>query len=67
MAAANVVGDKMSMFVIGKAQKPRCKTTETFYLADIDIKKYWMDGVLFEKWVLELDKRFHQKEEVWHW
>ena len=24
MAAANAVGDKIPMFVIGKAQKPRC-------------------------------------------
>ena len=49
MAAANAVGDKIPMLVTGKARKPRCFKNVKFYLADIDIKKSWMDGVLFEE------------------
>ena len=49
MAAANPVGDKIPMLVTGKAQKPPCFKNVKIYLADIDIKKSWMDGVLFEE------------------
>ena len=39
MASANAAGDKLPMFVIGKARKPRCFKTLSFYLVDIDIKR----------------------------
>ena len=49
MTAANAVGDKIPMLVTGKAQKPCCIKNVKIYLADIDIKKSWIDGVLFEE------------------
>ena len=49
MTAANAVGDKTPMLVTGKAQKPCCIKNVKIYLADIDIKKSWIDGVLFEE------------------
>ena len=58
MAAANAVGSKLPMFVIGKAKKPRCfknfKTLPCRYRAQ---KKSSMDGVLFEEWVRDLNKK----------
>ena len=49
MTAANAVGDEIPMLVTGKAQKPCCIKNVRIYLADIDIKKSWIDGVLFEE------------------
>ena len=48
LAAANAVGSKLPIFVIGKAKKPRCfKNIKTLrYCAQ---KKSWIDGVLFEE------------------
>ena len=45
MASANAVGDKLPMFVIGKARKPRCfKNVKFLPFVDIDIKRRagWM-------------------------
>ena len=50
MAAANAVGDKISMFVIGKSQKPRCLKNVKFLSCRCrNQKKSWMDGALFEE------------------
>ena len=63
LAAVNAVGSKLPMFVIGKAKKPRCfkniKTLPCRYRAQ---KKSWMDGVLFEEWVRDLNKKFESEK-----
>ena len=63
MAAASAMGEKLPMFVIGKYEKPRCfkgiRNTPCRYRSQ---KKAWMDLVLFEEWVREMDKHF-QKED----
>ena len=59
MVAANVVGNKIPMFVIGKSQKPRCfKNVKFLPCRYRNQKKSWMDGALFEEWVRELDRKF---------
>ena len=59
MAAANAVGDKIPMFVIGKSQKPRCfKNVKFLPCRYRNQKKSWIDGALFEEWVRELDRKF---------
>ena len=65
MRAVNAVGDKILMSVIGKAQNPRCFKNVKFLPCRYRHKKSWMDGVLFEKWVRELDRRF-SSEGSWH-
>ena len=59
MAAANAVGDKLPMFIIGKSKKPRCFAGLTNlpcrYLGQ---GKSWMDRNLFEEWVRKLDSKF---------
>ena len=57
MTAANAVGDKIPMFVIGKAQKPRCFKNVKFLPCRYRHKKSWM-RVLFEEWVPELHRKF---------
>ena len=63
LAAANAVGDKLPMFVIGKARNPRCfknvKKLPCRYRAQ---KKSWMDSILFEEWVREINKMFQAEE-----
>ena len=59
MASANAAGDKLPMFVIGKARKPRCfKNVKLLPCRYRHQKKRWMDGILFEKWVRKLDRKF---------
>ena len=59
MASANAAGDKLPMFVIGKAQKPRCfKNVKVLPCRHRHQKKSWMDGILFEEWVRELERKF---------
>ena len=59
LAAPNTVGDKLPMFVTGKTKKPKvlqeggilpCRYRNQL--------KSWMDGVLFEMWAREMDKKF---------
>ena len=63
MAAANALGEKLPMFVIGKSAKPRCfsgvRNIPCRYRAHK--KKSWMDGVLFEEWIRELDSKFERE------
>ena len=63
LAAANAFGSKLPMFVVGKAKKPRCfkniKTLPCRYRAQ---KKSWMDGVLFEEWLRDLNKTFKSEK-----
>ena len=62
MAAANALGEKLPMFVIGKSVKPWCfsgvQNIPCRYRAQ---KKSWMDGVLFEEWIRELDSKFERE------
>ena len=62
LAAANMNGDKLPMFVIGKSQKPRCfnniKKLPCRYQGQ---KKSCMDSTLFEEWVKELDNQFEKE------
>ena len=52
LAAANAVGNKLPMFVIGKAKNPRCfKNIKKLPCRDRSQRKTWMDSVLFEEWV----------------
>ena len=59
LAAANMIGEKLPMFVIGKSQKPRCfkhiKSLPCCYHAQ---KKNWMNSKLFEEWVREQDEKW---------
>ena len=54
LAAANMCGENIPMFVIGKSDKLRCfkgiKNTPCRYRVQ---KKSWMDSELFEEWVRE--------------
>ena len=59
MAAANAVGDKLPMFIIGKSKKPRCfagiQNLPCRYRGQ---GKSWIERNLFEEWVRELDSKF---------
>ena len=61
-AAANMIGEKIPMFVIGKSQKPRCfkhiKSLPCRYRAQ---KKSWMNSEFFEEWVREQDEKFENE------
>ena len=62
LAAANMNGDKLPMFIIGKSQKPRCfKNIKKLPCGYRSQKKSWMDSTLFEEWVRELDCRFEKE------
>ena len=62
LAAANSVGDKLPMFVIGKSKAPRCfKNVASLPCRYRSQTKSWMDSTLSEEWVRELDLKF-QKE-----
>ena len=63
LAATNAVGSNLLMFVIGKAKKPRCfKNTKTLPCKYRAQKKSWMDGVLFDEWVRDLNKKFESEK-----
>ena len=63
LAAANAVSSKLPILFIGKAKKPSCfkniKTLPCRYRAQ---KKNWMDGILFEEWVRDLNKKFESEK-----
>ena len=48
MAAANATGDKLPMFIIGKAKNPRCfKNVKFLPCRYRNQRKSWMDGKIF--------------------
>ena len=56
--AANVVGSKLPMFVIGKAKSPRCfKNIKKLPCRHRLQRKSCMDSVLFEEWVRDVNKK----------
>ena len=64
LAAANSVGDKLPMFVIGKSKAPMCfKNVTSLPCRYRSQKESWMDSTLFEEWVCELDVKFQKKNQ----
>ena len=63
MAAANAMGDKIPMFVIGKSKSPRCfKGVKHLPCRYRNQNKSWMDSVLFEEWIPEMDTKFTKEK-----
>lgn len=60
MFCANMDGsDKVKSLVIGKSKKPRCfKNIKSLPVDYENNRKAWMNGFLFKKWMVELDKKF---------
>ena len=59
LTAANTVGEKLALFVISKSKKLRCfKNIKHLPCRYCSQKKSWMDSILFEEWVREVDRRF---------
>ena len=59
LTAADAVGEKLPLFVIGKPNKPHCfKHIKHLPCRYRSQKKSWMDSILFEEWVLEVNRRF---------
>lgn len=55
---ANVTGsEKIPLLVIGKSAKPRCFKNVKTLPVEYRNKKSWMTTVLFEEWLLKLDRR----------
>ena len=58
LAAANAVGNKLPTFVIGKAKNPRSfKNIKKLPCRYRSQRKSWMDSVLFEEWVRDVNKK----------
>ena len=63
MAAENAMGDKIPMFVIGKSKSPRCfKGVKHLPCRYRNQNKSWMDCVLFEEWIQEMDTKFTKEK-----
>ena len=59
LAAGNAYGERLPMFVIGKANKPRCFKGVRNLLCCYHVqRKSWMTVELFEEWVRQLDWKF---------
>ena len=59
MAAANMAGEILPMFVIGKAAKPRCfKNIEQLPCRYRSQKNSWMNAELFGEWIRYPDRKF---------
>ena len=59
LSAANAIGEKLPLFVIDNSKKAwyfkHLKLLPCRYCSQ---KKSWMDSMLFEEWVREVDRRF---------
>ena len=63
LAAANTIGNKLSTFVIGKAKNPRCfKNIKKLPCRYRSQRKSWMDSVLFEERLRDINKKFQSEE-----
>lgn len=60
MVCSNMSGsEKIKLLVIGKSKNPRCFKNVKSLEVDYDYnRKAWMTSVIFEKWLLRLEKRF---------
>ena len=63
MAAAKATEDKIPMFFIGKSKSPRCfKAVKHLPCRYGNQNKSWMDSVLFEEWIREMDTKFRKEK-----
>nr|XP_047142917.1 tigger transposable element-derived protein 4-like [Hydra vulgaris] len=63
MFAANAAGDKISMIVIGKSKSPCCfKGIKHLTCRYRNKNKCWMDSVLFEECIREIDTKFTKEK-----
>ena len=59
LAAGNAAGEKLPMFVIAKAEKPRCfKGVTSLPCQHKPQRKSWMDSEIFSDYVRKLDSKF---------
>ena len=59
MAAENAIGEKLSIFVIGKSKTPRCfKHVQNIPCKYKSQKKSWKDSQISEEWVHKFDGTF---------
>ena len=59
MEAANAMGDKLPMLVIGKTKNPRCFKNIKFSPCRYrNQRKSWMVGKMLEEWLRELGRKF---------
>lgn len=65
LVGANMDGsEKLPLLVIGKSKNPRCfKNVKSKAVPYEGNKKPWMTAVIFENWLLELDKTYRKKRE----
>ena len=62
LAAANALGEKLPIFVIGKSGKSMCfKHVKQLHCRYRSQKKSWMDSLLFEEWIKEVDKEMENE------
>ena len=62
LAAVNMNGDKLPMFVIGKFQKSRCfKNIKKLPCSYRGKKNSWIDSTLFEELVRKFDNQFEKE------
>lgn len=64
LVGANMDGsEKLPLLVIGKSKNPRCfKNIKSKAVPYEGNKKPWMTAVIFENWLLELDKTYRKKK-----
>ena len=63
MAAGNAMSDKLPMFVIGKSKSPLCfKGVKHLPYRYRNQNKSWIDSVLFEEWIREIDGKFTKEK-----
>ena len=63
MAAANAVGNKLPAFIIGKAKNPSSfKNIKKLPCRYRSQRKSWMDSILFEEWVRDVNEKFQAEE-----
>ena len=58
MTTFNAHDEKIQMFVIGKSASPRYFKNVRNLSCRYQISKAWMDGILLEEWLHELDRKF---------
>ena len=59
VAAANAMGGKLPMAVIGRSEKPRCFIGVKSLLCQYESqKKSWMDSEIFTNYIRKLDRKF---------
>ncbi|XP_065673883.1 tigger transposable element-derived protein 4-like [Hydra vulgaris] len=63
MVVESAIGDKIPMFLIGKSKSPCClKGIKHLPCRYRNQNKSWMDSVLFEEWIREMDTKFTKEK-----